>query len=450
MESVAVQHARAAIDSVTGLTFEVGFDDATVTGSVTPEGKVTINAHPCSVAGGMVGALFAKASVGGCPHGAAVAGPLADLAGECGWEDDVVAAVRSGAVETNPGKAVKLGRLEWSYDGGAWVRGLDLLKPQVLRFPPIADLVKEGLYSPPDPTYVANKKLFARLDAIAGSPIYESVLLVGPSGHGKSEGARQWCAQRNRPYWEITLGVDARVEGVVGGVGLENGSTVRRDGLVSILAHPGGTLILNELTSVNQREWTPLWPLLEKGASVVRTEVEGRRYALPVHPTAMIIATANEAKGMHAEANGGQGFAQLRRLTEVEVSMTPAEVEKVAKVIAKARLAPTTIDIGGGQTYVVPDRTGVFDLLDFSRFARLASYLMNSAEVNEVLEVSPEILACAVLDAANPVIGVTESLMSHFVLKAGTTWGQEVVAREIAASALFPEVTNSGAFRKFT
>lgn len=436
----AIKSARAAIDAATGLAFEASFDDRTnVTGSATPAGKVTVNSHPCSVIGGMVGALFEGASV--CPHGVELGEVLANLARAAGWEAATCDAIARATVETNPGKGVKLGRLEWSYDGKGWARGLELLRPQALCFSQVAELAAEGLYGEADPTYVANKRLFERLDSVAGSPIYESVLLVGPSGHGKSQGARQWCAQRGRPFWEITLGVDARVEGVVGGVGLENGSTVRRDGLVSILAQPGGTLVLNELTAVNQREWTPLWPFLEKGTTVVRTEVEGRRFALPVHPTAMVIATANEAKGLHAEANGGQGFAQLRRLTEIAVAMSAAEVKKVAEVIAKARLAPATIDMGGGQSHVVPDRTGLFDLLDFARFAKLAGHLMGSAEAAEVIEVSPEILACAVLDAANPVVGVTESLMSHFVLKAGTTWGQEVVAREIMATGLFPEAT---------
>jgi hypothetical protein len=179
---------------------------------------------------------------------------------------------------------------------------------------------------------------------------------------------------------------------------------------------------------------------------VVRSEVEGRRYVVPIHPTAMIIATANEAKAMHAEANGGQGFAQLRRLTEILVAMTPQEIEKIAKIIVRNRLAPVDIDLGGGQRYQLPDRSGLFDLLDFDRFGKLVTHLMGSTEASEVIEISPEILASAVLDAANPAVGVTEALISHFVLKAATTWGQEVVAREIVATGLFPEATKLNRF----
>lgn len=407
--------ARAALDPSGGL-FEVCFDDGTrVTGSVAPNGEVVINSHPCSTQGGMIGALFERQST--CEHGGGLPRLLADLAKASKMEPDMVAAIADCVPKTNPGKAVTVNGLEWHWTGGTWVRGQDLLRPQPIQFPTVAELV--DLYVQVDKEYVAMPGLFDRLDSVAGSPMYGSVLLIGPSGHGKSKAARQWCAARNRPCWEITLGIDVRVEDVVGGVGLDNGSTVRRAGLVEILSRPGGTLILNELTAVNQREWTPLWPFLERGTSVVRTVVDGQRVSVPIHPTAMVIATANEAKGLHAEANGGQGFAQLRRLNVIRVAMDAAQVVKVAKAIAKAQLRPATFDLGEGKVGVVGDRTTVLDSLDFDRWGRLAAHLMGSAEAREVLEVSPEILAVAALDGANPAIGVQESLLSHFVLKAG-------------------------------
>lgn len=434
--------ARAALDA-NGGAFELRYDDGTlVTGAVSSGWEITLNRHPCT---GDSDGGFYTANAGPfqvedspCPHAVGVGNLLAELASKLSL-DEAATNLQGVVARLNPGKPLSVKGLEWVWEdsSGVWARGAELLRPRAIQFSHVGELAES--VPARDPAYVPQRSLFDRLDAMAASPRYGSVLLVGPSGHGKSFGARQWCAARGRPLFEATLGVDSRVEDVIGGVGLENGSTVQRDGLVRILQQPGGTLILNELTAVNQREWTSLWPFLEKGATVVRTVVEGQAVSIPVHPTAMVIATANEAKGLHAEANGGQGFAQLRRFTVIRVEMTVKEMVKAAQVIAAQELKGTTISLGAGGSYEILDRTSALELLDFKRFEKLAAHLSGSAEVGEVLEVSPEIIAIAALDAANPVIGVQEALISHFVLKASSLWGQETVARAIAASGIFPE-----------
>lgn len=431
----------AAVGADHSVLFEGDFSDAgPVAGSLTPDGCVRLYAHKCPGAGGAGGPLFAAAAAT-CPHALALKAAVAELAKNLDYPSDALEAIEHAVPSISAQRAPRVRGVEhvWTERRG-WRSGEDLLAPVELAFArdPALD---PSLYADPDPGYVVDDKTFARLDLAASSPLYEAVLLVGPSGHGKSKAAREWCARRNRPYWELTLGMDSRVESVMGGVGLENGSTVRRPGLADILGIPGGTLILNELTAVSQREWSPLWPALEKGCREVKVEVEGQRYSLPVHPTAMVIATANEAKGLHAEANGGQGFAQLRRLTVVPVKMTASQVVAVARSIATARLSGASIDVGSGATVEIADRSEICGRLDWRRLAKLVAHLMDDEEAAEVIEVSPEVVAWIAVDAAVPGIGIAEALRSHLVSKAWSTWGQEIVARTIVASGLFPEFT---------
>lgn len=437
--ALAITHASAAVTDDRGIVFRASTSDGrALTGSVTPSGSAAIYEHECSVRGGRsVGLFAAQQSV--CPHALAVGPVLAKLAKKLRWSDEVVTATKD--VQAMAGENLDLSpTLEWLYSGNKWIKGVEILRTRPIQFKPDPG-IEPALYGTPDDNYVVNEELFTRLDASVMTGDYEAVLVVGPSGCGKSKGAMEWAHRRGRARWAVTLGVDARVEDVVGGVGLVNGSTVRKEGLVSLLSRPGVTLIFNELTAVNQREWTPLWPFLEKGQRVVHTVVDGERYAVPVHPTARIIATANEAKSMHAEANGGQGFAQLRRFTVIRLGLTPQEVMEIARKIVRSRLAAKTVDMGAAGTVEFPDLTSAESYLDFAGFERLVGHLLGDPEARDVIEVSPEIVACAMIDAANPDIGLNDALVSHFVLKAATSFAQDAVAQQIVASGAFAGVT---------
>lgn len=437
--ALAITHASAAVGDDRGIVFRAATSDGrTLTGSVTPSGSAVIHEHQCSVKGGRSAGLFA-AQQSVCPHALAVGPVLAKLAKKLRWSDEAVTATKD--VTALPGENLDLNpALEWLYQKGKWTKGVDILRTRAISFAPDPDL-DPSLYGEPDDNYVVNETLFTRLDASVMTGEYEAVLIVGPSGCGKSKGAMEWAHRRGRARWAVTLGVDARVEDVVGGVGLENGSTVRKEGLVSLLSKPGVTLIFNELTAVNQREWTPLWPFLEKGQRVVHTVVDGERYAVPVHPTARIVATANEAKSMHAEANGGQGFAQLRRFTVIRLGLEPEEVMAIARKIVHSRLAAKTVAMGDAGTMDFPDLTSAESFINFAGFERLVRHLLRDPEAREVIEVSPEIVACAMIDAANPDIGLNDALVSHFVLKAASSFGQDAVAQQIVASGAFAGVT---------
>lgn len=437
--ALAIPHASAAVTDDRSIVFRMATSDGeTLTGSVTPSGSAAIYEHHCSVQGGRSVGLFAtQQSV--CPHALAVGPVLVKLAKKLHWPPDAVGAM--GEVTALAGENLALGTAqEWLYQGGKWVRGAEILRPRPISFTPDPSL-DPSLYGEADEDYVVSETLFTRLDASVMSGEYEAVLVVGPSGCGKSKGAMEWAHRRGRARWAVTLGVDARVEDVVGGVGLVNGSTMRREGLVSLLAKPGVTLIFNELTAVNQREWTPLWPFLEKGQRIVHTVVDGERYAVAVHPTARIIATANESKSMHAEANGGQGFAQLRRFSVIRLGLTADEVLAIARKIVHRRLSAKTLDLGAAGTIELADLTPAESYLDFEGFGFLVRHLLGDPEATDVIEVSPEIVACAMIDAANPEIGLNDALVSHFVLKATTSFGQDVVAAQIVASGAFAGVT---------
>jgi MoxR-like ATPase len=211
-----------------------------------------------------------------------------------------------------------------------------------------------GYYPTVDPGYVEHQEAFQVLDR-AAEPPFEAVLLFGPSGAGKTTAARQWAARRNRPTRELTLGERTNATDIVGGVGIQDGSTCYRPGAVEVLSHPGGTLILNELAAASQRELTSIWPFLEKGREEVEVVVEGRRIVVPIHPTAVVIATANELNRLHMEANGAMSFALIRRMTSLRMELSAKQVEAIAMRIAENRLAPRELDIPGGKV-VVPDR----------------------------------------------------------------------------------------------
>lgn len=442
---VAITKAKAAVSLTSDIAFEASFDDKKeVFGNAGPDG-IVVNAHPCTVAsnahsggGGFVSLLDPGVGTGVCPHAAALPTVLGDLLQAAGNDSGVEQAVRSALPVINAKRGSKIGGFDWIWTPAAgWERGSLKLRSHTLTFPVNDELNEAGFYITPNPNYVPFKKTFARLDAIAYSPIYEAVQLVGPSGHGKTELARQWCASRKRPCYEITLGATARVEDLVGGISLENGSTVYRPGLVRLLSKPGGTLIINELSAPQQRDLVAFWPFIEKGRTSVQIPVDGNIYTIPIHPTAMVISTANEQKAIHSEANGSQSAAQLRRFTIVPVRMTVDEIMQVAKHIVRSRLDSYVIDLGDGTKLPVPDRRDLVETFQWAAFSNLVAHLEGKPEVRDILEISPETVASAVIDASHPDIGVSEAIRSHFVLKVGDPWNQELVAQEIINAGQF-------------
>ncbi len=403
--------------------------------------------HTCQAAkatkfGGSAAPSLIGTAVAQCEHlEAATRSALAELAvAHGGWTADETHGLVMLPAQINLSAPPRV-TLPWEHANAGWAMGADLLTPTVITFTRADDLEQAGYYPTADNSYVVDKRLFAALDR-AAEPPYEAVLVFGPSGAGKTTGVRQWCAHRNRPLRELTLGERTSSADLIGGIGLEGGSTVYRPGAVEVLARPGGTLLLNEISAAQQREMVALWPFLERGRGEVEIVVEGRREVLPIHPTAVLVTTANERKSIHAEANGGQSYAQLRRLTTIRLEMTEQQLTAVSKALVDEALKPRTVDLGGGVSISVPDRSSAADEVGdyLLKMVDLAMKLHCTDGVSDLIEVCPEIVANAAVDAATPGVGMAEAVRRWFVWKGPDVFAQEEIAAAINSSGIIEGV----------
>ncbi len=164
--------------------------------------------------------------------------------------------------------------------------------------------------------------------------------LYGPAGTGKNTIARQLAAslktddgKQGLPYREINITPDMDIQQAIGEVVLttdETGSTVSRVrlGPIGLIAAGGGVVAINEIVR-SPKLATALQSIIEDGELSIPTP-EGGAYKIPVHPSAIFIATWNP--GYEGDADRpAQAF--LSRITALPLDY-PGKEEQIRRLEA--------------------------------------------------------------------------------------------------------------------
>ena len=132
----------------------------------------------------------------------------------------------------------------------------------------------------------------------------DNVLMIGPTGCGKSTFPEQYAALTNMNC--VRIGFDASIsrEDLIGGYIVEGQNTVFKLGILPLaMQTPGTIIVLDELDSASPENAFLLHPLLEKGRRFLFIPEINQH--ITMHPDNIIVATANtngqgDESGMYA------------------------------------------------------------------------------------------------------------------------------------------------------
>ncbi len=156
----------------------------------------------------------------------------------------------------------------------------------------------------------------------------DGLLVVGPTGCGKTSLIEQVCARLHAPVQSVICGGSTEYMDLVGQWTLQNGSTVWVDGPLTKAMREGHLLILNEIDLVDPAELANLNAVLE-GAPLLINQKNGE--IVYPHTNFRLIATSNSngagSDGMYVGVQR-QNLAFLDRFMVIEVDYAAPEIEQ--------------------------------------------------------------------------------------------------------------------------
>jgi len=133
----------------------------------------------------------------------------------------------------------------------------------------------------------------------------KNVLLIGPTGSGKTTMVRYYCAEHKKPYVRVSLNGGATVEDLVGHYILkadEHGSiTVWIDGILTQAVRHGWIIAIDEINAAPSEILFILNSLLDDERILILSSKDGE--IVKPHPDFRLIATCNPTEQGYAGTN---------------------------------------------------------------------------------------------------------------------------------------------------
>jgi hypothetical protein len=131
-----------------------------------------------------------------------------------------------------------------------------------------------------------------------------NVLILGPTGSGKTTGAVAYASARGLPYFRVPGNQALEMSSMFGSYLPDGqGGWGWVDGPITALARQGGVLVLDEANLISAKILTDLYPLLDFGREV--TLRDHGNEVVKAHPNLLIVATGNPnyaGTGLFSEA----------------------------------------------------------------------------------------------------------------------------------------------------
>lgn len=182
------------------------------------------------------------------------------------------------------------------------------------------------------PLYQMPTRLGVEVLSVMEKPTRNNIWLFGPSGAGKSDFVRELHARIKCPLWEINAHEHMTPANLFGRTVVRNASTQFVEGVVPRWLRCGGTLLINEYTTLRPDVMNVLKSVLEVERTLTLTESED---LTPIvgHPSCRLIVTDNtngrgDDSGLYVNTNA-QSVADLRRFSAFfELDYLSADEEK--------------------------------------------------------------------------------------------------------------------------
>jgi len=151
---------------------------------------------------------------------------------------------------------------------------------------------------------------------------YGNILLVGPSGYGKTTLASKLAEKLGKPFLKVDISLITEPQEIFGSLGLVNGSTVFTETAFAKAIKQGGhVILLDEINRAYPNVLNPLLPLLDDTRSA---SYNGTTYN--VAPETLFVVTANI--GSRFTGTFQSDSALMNRMNYVaKVGLIPSDVE---------------------------------------------------------------------------------------------------------------------------